>query len=671
MAPASYYTWSLLVLCFVVNNSYANSRSKTTHYEWEFAATVGGFQNVTQHDTNHIDVSMSYRDRGRGPDIDARYDLDATGNIVKFHATGHSDLGAEINEHFEIAGDVAVWQSTSEQGRTRQFRNKFYLPNTYVPQTYAVLARYLLSKPSLSAETLPAGSAELKIITRLQLQNNDERKQVVLYAIYGISIDPMYVWLDENQELFGIGMGWDGLTLAGWLKDLKTLQNLQDQATNKYFRKLTKQASRALPNTYTITNVAIFDAKQAKRIPNQRVTVKHGRIFSVTPETNRVVTGELIDGTGHTLLPGLWDMHGHITDANSGVLNISSGITSTRDMGNNHEFLMTMKKEFDSNSIAGPNIYPAGFIDKRGPYTAPVGIVVNTLAEALKTVVWYSENGYRMIKIYSSIEPEWVAPIAAEAHSRGMRVAGHIPSFMRASQGVEAGMDEITHMNMLFLNFLADKKLDTRTSDRITFLADKARLLDVHSDKVQQFLQVLKDKKIVVDTTLTIFETFYTQMPGNISPIFTEVEEHLPIDMQRYWRKGRIRIKPNQQQAYRESFETMLRMTKELYDSGIGIVPGTDMIEGFGYIRELQLYAQAGIPINKVLQLATIGSAAVAGVDGETGSISIGKKAEFILIPGNPLESIAELYRVNRVVKGNTMYYPDKLQQAIGIKPFS
>lgn len=671
MAPASIYFSSLLALCFFVNNAIASTSAKTTHYEWEFADTVGGYQHVTQPNNHQVVVSMSYRDRGRGPDIEAHYDLDEIGNIKKFVATGSSDLGAEINEQFEIAGDVAIWQSPSEQGRSRQFRNKFYLPNADIPQTYAILAKFLLNQPTLSAETLPAGHAELKIITRLQLQNQKERKQVTLYAIYGISIDPMYVWLDENLELFGIGMGWDGLTLAGWLKDLKTLQNLQDQATNAYFRKLTRKASKPLPENYTITNVAIFDSKNAQRIPNQRVTVKKGRIFSVEPETNGLVTGELIDGTGHTLLPGLWDMHGHITDANSGILNIASGVTSTRDMGNNHEFLMTMKKEFDTNNIAGPNIFPAGFIDKRGPYTAPVGIVVSTLAEALKTVAWYSDNGYRMIKIYSSIEPEWVAPIAAEAHSRGMRVAGHIPSFMRASQGIDAGMDEITHMNMLFLNFLADKNLDTRTSDRITFLANNARLLDIESDEVQQFLQVLRSKKIVVDTTINIFETFYTQMPGEIAPMFTQVEEHLPIAMQRYWRKGRIKIRPNQQQPFRDSFDTMLRMTKTLFESGIPIVPGTDMIEGFGYIRELQLYELAGIPNNKVLQIATLGSASIAGMDGETGSISVGKKAEFIMIPGNPLESLSELYRVNRVIKGNTQYFPDKLQQAIGIKPFS
>ena len=120
-------------------------------------------------------------------------------------------------------------------------------------------------------------------------------------------------------------------------------------------------------------------------------------------------------------MPGMWDMHGHF-GLSDGVLNIAGGITSVRDIGSVHEQIMELTAKHDSGEVIGPNTYRSGFIDQASPYAT--GDTVESLEEALERVDFYAENGYMQIKLYSSIDPEWVDDIAARTHEHGMRLSG-------------------------------------------------------------------------------------------------------------------------------------------------------------------------------------------------------------------------------------------------------
>jgi imidazolonepropionase-like amidohydrolase len=111
-------------------------------------------------------------------------------------------------------------------------------------------------------------------------------------------------------------------------------------------------------------------------------------------------------------------------------------------------------------------------------------------------------------------------------------------------------------------------------------------------------------------------------------------------------------------------------MIKKLHDNGIQLVAGSDAMPGFTMHRELQLYAAAGIPNAAVLRIATLDSARVLGVAGETGSIEPGKAADLVLLDGNPLEDIGALRRGVLVMKGDTLYRPEDLYRAVGVEPF-
>ena len=114
----------------------------------------------------------------------------------------------------------------------------------------------------------------------------------------------------------------------------------------------------------------------------------------------------------------------------------------------------------------------------------------------------------------------------------------------------------------------------------------------------------------------------------------------------------------------------MLRMVKALYDAGVPVVAGTDAAPiGFALFRELELYAQAGIPPGRVIQLATIGAARIMHHDAERGSIAVGKLADLVLVDGDPTQRISDIRRTSLVVKNGIVYRPAELYGVLGVRP--
>jgi len=241
---------------------------------------------------------------------------------------------------------------------------------------------------------------------------------------------------------------------------------------------------------------------------------------------------------------------------------------------------------------------------------------------------------------------------------------------MLASEAIDDGYNEIQHMNMIFLNFLG-KDLDTRTSLRFHAVGQNAANLDLSSKDVIAFVKKLKDKKIVIDPTVSFFETMFIPMKGKPVPTMAAVADHLPPDLQRSLRSaGALEIPSGQEEVYAASFQKMLQMIKLLYDNGVTIVPGTDDFVGFVLHKELENYAKAGIPNAAVLSIATLESAKVAGKDKDFGTIEAGKAADVIIIDGDPLKQMSDIRKVETIIKGNDIYSSRSLFGAISIQPF-
>jgi hypothetical protein len=250
-----------------------------------------------------------------------------------------------------------------------------------------------------------------------------------------------------------------------------------------------------------------------------------------------------------------------------------------------------------------------------------------------------------------------------------MRLSGHIPAFMSAEQAVRAGYDEIQHINMVFLNFSAGDREDTRQQIRFTMYGDEAGNLDLEGQEAQDFFALLKENEVTIDATAAIFDTQLRHFPGDPDPTFAAVIDHLPATIARDLYNPDMDM-GDMAEAWGRSAENQSAMLKALYDHGIQLVPGSDHMAAFTLHREIELYSEAGIPNADVLRIATLDSARITGVADRKGSIEVDKDSDLILIDGNPFKDISAIRRAVLVMKGDTLYQPDKLYEAVGVKPF-
>jgi len=378
----------------------------------------------------------------------------------------------------------------------------------------------------------------------------------------------------------------------------------------------------------------------------------------------------VVDGSGRTLLPGLIDMHDHEWPWNA-ALQIAGGVTTARDVGNTDRELLDLEDKADRGEWVGPRLWRSGFIEGDSPFAARGGgQVAATLDEALAWVDRHARRGYRGVKLYNSIKPEWMAPLAERAKLRGLRVSGHIPAFTRARDAILAGYQEIHHINQLLLNFVMKDGEDTRTIARFVTVGERAADLDLDGPEFQGFVRLMKDRGVAHDPTLTVFEDMFIQAQGELSTSYGMIADHLPATIQRQLRLAAFDVDAATQERYRASYRKALAVVKRLDDAGVTLVPGTDAIAGFTLHREYELWVKAGIPAARVLQHATLGSARVLGWDHELGRIAPGFSADAALVDGDPTEDISAVRRVSMVVKQGDVYFPAEIYREMGVKPF-
>jgi hypothetical protein len=346
-------------------------------------------------------------------------------------------------------------------------------------------------------------------------------------------------------------------------------------------------------------------------------------------------------------------------------------VTSTRDMGNDNEFLARLMMEINDGEIAGPRITPNGFLEGKSQYSAHVGFIPETLPEALRDVRWYADRGYFQIKIYNSMNPDWVRPIADEAHQLGMTVTGHIPAFDTPDRAIRDGYNEITHINQLMLGWLLKPGEDTRTPLRLTAMA-RAANLDLSSAPVQTTVSLMKANHIAHDPTAVIVERLMLSRAGTVQPGDVDYLDHMPISYQRYRRRTFVPIKnAEEDEQYRKAFAKVIDTLRMLHENGIRLFPGTDDTTGFTLQREIELYTMAGMTPAEALRAGTLLPEEYFGHADELGTIERGKVADFFLIAGDPTKDIKAIKAPRMVSKGDSIYFPSEIYQELSIRPFA
>lgn len=632
-----------------------------------------GQQVVTRHDDGAVEVDFIFKDNGRGPELKERFTLAEDGTFRDYEVKGSSTFGAPVEERFSRVDGIARWKSTSDEGEQPVSGTAQYSPLGGTPESFSVALGALARRPDGRLPLIPGGTLTQRQVETAEVSNGQATQTVQLLALTGVGLTPTFVWATtgEAPRLFAfIAPGWLQLIEDGWQASADDLEARQKAAEGKVLADLQRRLAHPVAGTLLIRNARLFDSEHGRLGAASDLLVRDGRIVSISDaNSERAPAAQVLDAGGRVLMPGLFDSHGHIGRWDGG-LNLAAGVTTVRDMGNDNATLQQVILQAQAGELMMPRIVAAGFLEGESDFSARNGFVVSDLAGARQAIDWYAEHGYPQLKIYNSFPKAILKDTVAYAHEKGLRVSGHVPAFLRAQDVIDAGYDEIQHINQLLLNFFVDDSTDTRTLARFYLVADKTDGLDLDSKPVQDFIASLVENKVVIDPTLATFE-FLHQRDGEMSPIVADVADHLPPDIQRGRRAAEMNIPDDVIAArYDGSFAKLVEFVGRAHKAGVPVVAGTDEMVGFTLQRELALYVQAGMSPGEALQTATWNAAKVARVLDDRGSIAVGKRADLVLFDGDPTRDIADIRKVAFVLQGDRAYYPSEIHEAMGIKPF-
>lgn len=629
---------------------------------------VGHLTADVQGRTTRVDYAVS--NNGRGPKARETIEADAGGLPLAWTIEGESLFGSPVAERYAWRAGEAEWTSQADKGRVSAPRPLLYIGNDVSPWMLGVYVKALLKAPGRTLPVLPSGQLRLSEVRRTTVGAGKRAVPVTVYELAGIDLAPDYILVDGKGELFAVG----GLIREGYEAEVPKLDALKREISLARAQEAQAKLAHRFGGPVRIRNVRVFDpVSMTLSADLKTVVVFKDRITGVLANDTPgpPPKGEaVIDGQGGTLMPGLHDMHSH-TSLSSNLFNLAAGVTATRDQGNDNEELLSMLDGLAAGRLAGPRIVRNGFLEGRSPYSARLGFVSDTLEDALARVRWYADHGYWQVKIYNSFNPDWVAPVAAEAKRLGMGVTGHVPAFSSPDRVIRDGYADIAHINQLMLGWILDPKEDTRTPLRLTGMA-RGKDLDLRSERVQSTVRLMKARGTALDTTAMILERLMLSRAGQVQAGDQPYLDHVPIGYQRYRRRSFVTIRTPQDDAdYQAGYRKVLEVLKMLDDAGIQLLPGTDDGTGFSSLREMEVYVAAGIPAGRALYLGTLGAERYFRRDHEAGSIERGKLADLILVDGDPVANISALRKTRMTMVGGVAYYPAEIYEHLAIRPFA
>ena len=426
--------------------------------------------------------------------------------------------------------------------------------------------------------------------------------------------------------------------------------------------------SRSVPGihegAFVLLGGTLVSGTGAPPVTDAAVLIENGRIIAAGPRSGVTIppSTRVVSTAGKTILPGLWDMHAHVEQVEWGPIYLAAGVTTVRDCGNEFEFITAVRDAIARGRGLGPRILCAGIVDGSGPVALGVNRV-DTPEQAREWVNRYHDAGFPQMKIYSSVKPEELKAVTAEAHRLGMTVTGHVPNGMNAYQAVEAGQDQINHLSYVLEVMHPPFPQAATKPERMQMLAN----IDLHSPEAVRAIEFLKEHHVVVDPTvaLTEFSTASTAKPlESFEPGAAKIAPELAAQLTDVG-------PPSPLTAIEEGIlRKELEVIGALHSAGVTIVAGTDQtVPGHSLHREIELYHEAGFTAMEAIQAATIVPARVMGLDRELGTAEPGKRADLIIVNGDPLKNLRDLRNVEWVITNGSLYSTPELWKSVGFRP--
>ena len=396
--------------------------------------------------------------------------------------------------------------------------------------------------------------------------------------------------------------------------------------------------------TYALTNVTLIDGTGGAVRRGQSVVIEEGRITQVGSSVDIPRGAEILDYSGHTLIPGLFGLHDHMFYTAVGGraaqltfsgprLYLGAGVTTIRTTGSREAYAeINLKAEIDAGRVPGPRMHiTAPYIT--GGQGASRMTLLNSPEQARRFVAYWGEEGATWLKAYTNIGRAELQAVVDEAHRRGMKVTGHLCS-ISFSEAVEIGIDNLEHGLVTNTDYHPDKEPDRCPAGNNLVAGN----VDVRGPEVEATFQRMIDAGVAMTSTLPVYELSYpnrpTKDPRALLAMSDDVRQAYLAD------RDRIDNDPNPRLTI-DIFKNAMAYEVRFVEMGGLLAAGVDptgrggALPGYGDQRGIELLVEAEFSFAQAIQIGSLNGAKILGVDDELGSIEPGKIADMVLLQGD------------------------------------
>jgi imidazolonepropionase-like amidohydrolase len=621
-------------------------------------------------DSLAVKMDFKFTDRGTPVPLSATFRAAKDWTPEAFEIKGRNSRSTAIDRAVEVKTTQVRLRDRDKWTQVAR-PSMFFTISGYAPTTLQMLmVRYWSghgSPPEL--DTLPTGRVKIEPRGQDEVSMDGQNETLDRFTIEGLIWGRETLWFDSKKNLIA------SVTTDAEFDHFEAIRDGYESALGAFVGKagsdgmaaladISKGISGSRADTLALIGGTLIDGTGKDPVSDSIVVIEKGQIVAAGPRKEvKIPRGATkIDTRGKTILPGLWDMHAHFEQVEWGPIYLAAGATTVRDCGNEFEFITAVRDAVAQGRGLGPRLLLAGIVDGTGPLALGVERV-DTPEQAKMWTDKYHAAGFQQIKIYSSVKLEELRVVAEEAHHLGMTVTGHVPEGLNAYQTIEAGQDQINHIEYIADIMLPALAANASLLDRLKAAGD----IDLNSPEVQKAITFLVQHGTVVDPTLALFEFFTantSKPPVSIEPGVAKVAPELAAIL--------AETGPPSSAApiIDKTVQKDIAIVGALHRAGVPIVAGTDQtVPGYSLYREIELYVQAGFTPMEAIQAATIVPARVMSLDKEVGTVETGKRADLIILDANPLESIHNIRKVEFVITNGIMYNCAELWRSVGFKP--
>ena len=423
-----------------------------------------------------------------------------------------------------------------------------------------------------------------------------------------------------------------------------------------------------------LTNVKVIDGTGGPPSVRQTIIIRDDKIEAIGPSSGARIPAdaEVLDLTGHTVIPGLIGLHNHSyytggrgraaqLSFSGSRLYLASGVTTIRTTGARQPYAeINLKKEIEEGRAIGPTIFATGpyLTGEQGPERM---VRLEGPEQARRVVRYWAEEGVDWFKAYTWISRAELGAAIDEAHRQGIKVTAHLCS-VGYREAVALGIDNLEHGLYANSEYALNKQPDECPSGFRNSYAG----LDIQGPEVQATFRDMIDNNVAMTSTLVVYEASVSGRP----PIDERVFEMLAPEIAEEVRQMSIEFRAERRGSSPAVFAKAMEYERAFVEAGGLLAAGVDPTgygaapPGLGDQRNYELLLEAGFTARQVVQIMSANGAKVLGIDDDVGTVEAGKTADLVVIEGD-LEAVGNLRGTKIVFRHGIAWDSTKLLDSI------